>query len=89
MEKTKPDEHYEQARAERASMEERKNDIVLDRMSCVIVCEILDRYIEETKEDLPYMEETDRKREGALFDLVFSIRENLIKTYKERWGRRD
>ena len=70
-------------------MEERKSDIVLDRMSCVIVCEILDRYIEETKEDLPYMEETDRKREGALFDLVFSIRENLIKAYKERWDGKD
>lgn len=86
MEKTKLDEYYEQARAERVSMEERKSDVVLDRLSCVIVCEILDRYIEEIKLDLPYMEETDRKREGALFDLVFSIRENLIKAYKERWG---
>lgn len=89
MEKTKPDEHYEQARAETLSTEERKSDIVLDRMSCVIVCEILDRYIEETKEDMPYMEETDRKREGVLFDLVFSIRENLIKAYKERWDGKD
>ncbi len=89
MEKTKPGEHYEQARTETLSTEERKSDIVLDRMSCVIVCEILDRYIEETKEDLPYMEETDRKREGALFDLVFSIRENLIKAYKERWDGKD
>lgn len=89
MEKTKPDEHYEQARAETLSTEERKSDIVLDRLSCVIVCEILDRYIEETKEDLPYMEETDRKREGVLFDLVFSIRENLIKAYKERWDGKD
>ena len=89
MEKTKPDEHYEQARAETLSTEERKSDIVLDRLSCVIVCEILDRYIEETKEDLPYMEEADRKREGALFDLVFSIRENLIKAYKEMWGGKD
>lgn len=89
MEKTKPDEHYEQARAERVSMEERKSDVVLDRLSCVIVCEILDRYIEETKEYLPYMEETDRKREGVLSDLVFSIRENLIKAYKERWGTKD
>ena len=89
MEKTKLDEHYEQAIAERVSMEERKSDIDLDRMSCVIVCEILDRYIEEAKEDLPYMEETDRKREGALFDLAFSIRENLIKAYKERWDGKD
>ena len=89
MEKTKPDEHYEQARAETLSMEERKSDIVLDRLSCVIVCESLDRYIEETELDLPYMEETDRKREGALFDLVFSIRENLIKAYKERWDGKD
>jgi hypothetical protein len=55
----------------------------------MIMIELCDRYIEQTKEDLPYMEENDRKREGALFDLVFSIRENLIKTYKERWGRRD
>lgn len=89
MEKTKPDEHYEQARAETLSTEERKSDIVLDRLSCVIVCEILDRYIEETELDLPYMEETDRKREGALFDLVFSIRENLIKACKERWDGKD
>ena len=89
MEKTKHDEYDEQARAERVSMEERKNDIVLDQLSCVIVCKILDRYIEETKLDLPYMEETDREREGILFDLVFSIRENLIKAYKERWGRKD
>lgn len=82
MEKTKLDEYDEQARAERVSMEERKNDIVLDRMSCVIVCEILDRYINYTKLDLPYMEETDRKREGAFFELVFSLREGLIKLYR-------
>ena len=90
MEKTKLDEYYEQKRAEALSMEEKTNrDIVLDRLTCIIVCEILDRYIEETKEDLPYMAEIDKKREGALFDLVFSIRENLIKSYKERWDRKD
>lgn len=89
MEKTKLDDSYEQAGAETLSTEERKSDVVLDQLSCVIVCEILDRYIEETKLDLPYMEETDRKREGILFDLVFSIRENLIKAYKERWDRKD
>lgn len=89
MEKTKLDDSYEQAGAETLSTEERKSDVVLDQLSCVIVCEILDRYMEETKLDLPYMEETDRKREGALFDLVFSIRENLIKAYKERWDSKD
>lgn len=86
MEKTKLDEYYEKAREGAISMGEKSSDIVLDRLSCIIVCEILDRYIEQTKEDLPYMAEIDRKREGALFDLVFSIRENLIKAYKERWG---
>lgn len=87
MEKTKLDEYYEKAREEYLSMEEKSNsDIVLDRVSCLIVCEILDRYIEQTKDDLPYMAEIDRKREGALFDLVFSIREDIIKAYKERWG---
>lgn len=89
MEKTKLDDSYEQAGAETLSTEERKSDVVLDRLSCVIVCEILYRYINYTKLDLPYMEETEREREGILVDLVFSIRENLIKAYKERWDSKD
>lgn len=64
-------------------------EMLEEKIDCMIMIELCDRYIEQTKEDLPYMEENDRKIEGALFDLVFSIRENLIKTYKERWGRRD
>lgn len=64
-------------------------EILEEKIDCMIMIELCDRYIEQTKEDLPYMEENDRKREGALFDLVFSIRENLIKAYKERWDRKD
>lgn len=64
-------------------------EMLEEKIVCMIMIELCDRYIEQTKEDLPYMEENDRKREGALFDLVFSIRENLSKAYKERWDRKD
>ena len=64
-------------------------EMLEEKIDCMIMIELCNRYIEQTKEDLPYMAEIDRKREGALFDLVFSIRENLIKSYKERWGTKD
>jgi len=64
-------------------------EMLEEKIDCMIMIELCDRYIEQTKEDLPYMAEIDRKREGALFDLVFSIREDLIKAYKERWGTKD
>lgn len=65
---------------ERNSLKEKSDySIELDRINYIVMIEILDRHIDQTKEDLPYMAEIDQKREGALFDLVFTIREKLIK----------